>query len=149
MLTKNADGVVAPLRDEEVSQLDMMRNASSLLLSADARKIKKDSYVSIIRGEHRGKYGIVTGARGGKLEVCLRSNYKDDWDVFNIDDLRHLPSTPEKNWMTLTAIEAVEKLMTKNPKSPTIKTLRELGLLEVISISSFFRISTSCRFLNT
>jgi hypothetical protein len=94
--------------------------------------IKKNAYVSIIRGEHAGKYGIVIGAKGGKLEVCLRSEYRDDWDVFNINDIKYLHSPPEKNWQTLTAKEAVENLMAKNPKSPTIKSLREQGLLEVL-----------------
>merc|ERR1711871_1477893 len=111
---------------------NIMRNISSIHIDCDTQMIKKDSYVSIIGGEHEGKYGIVTGARGGKLEVCLRSEYRDDWDLFNINDLRYLHSPPEKNWQTLTAKEAVENLMAKNPKSPTIKSLREQGLLEEI-----------------
>ena len=118
--------------EEEARQLEIMRNNSSTRLSSDAQMIKKNAYVSIIRGEHAGKYGIVIGAKGGKLEVCLRSEYRDDWDVFNINDIKYLHSPPEKNWQTLTAKEAVENLMAKNPKSPTIKSLREQGLLEVL-----------------
>ena len=137
MLSKTAEGIVIPLSDEEVDQLNIMRNTSSIHIDCDTQMIKKDSYVSIIGGEHEGKYGIVTGARGGKLEVCLRSEYRDDWDLFNINDLRYLASPPEKNWKTLTAKEAVENLMAKNPRSPTINTLREQGLLEVRHFFAF------------
>ena len=137
VLSKTAEGIVIPLSDEEVDQLNIMRNTSSIHIDCDTQMIKKDSYVSIIGGEHEGKYGIVTGARGGKLEVCLRSEYRDDWDLFNINDLRYLASPPEKNWKTLTAKEAVENLMAKNPRSPTINTLREQGLLEVRHFFAF------------
>ena len=138
MLSKTAEGIVIPLSDEEVNQLEIIRNISSMHIDCDMQMIKKDSYVSIIGGEHEGKYGIVTGARGGKLEVCLRSEYRDDWDVFNIKDLRYLALPPEKNWKTLTAKEAVENLMAKNPRSPTINSLREQGLLEVRYFFAFY-----------
>ena len=61
MLTKTAEGIVVPLSDEEVSQLNVMRNISSIQMDGNDEMVKKDSYVSIIRGEHKGKYGIVTG----------------------------------------------------------------------------------------
>ena len=145
MLTKTAEGIVVPLSDEEVSQLNVMRNISSIQMDRNDQMVKKDSYVSIIMGEHKGKYGIVTGARGGKLEVCLRSEYKDDWDVFNINEVRHLSSPPEKNWQALTAKEAVKNLMAKNPKSPTIRSLREQGLIEV---RNFFILSCIDTFIH-
>ena len=32
-------------------------------------------------------------------QVCLRSEYKDDWDTFEFDQLRYLADPPEKKWM--------------------------------------------------
>lgn len=32
-------------------------------------------------------------------QVCLRSDYKDDWDTFEFDQLRYLADPPEKKWM--------------------------------------------------
>ena len=130
--TKTSDGIVVPLGEEEANQLESMKNKDRQDLTPDIKKIKKEEYVSVVSGEHAGRYGIVMGAKAGKIEVCLRSEYKDDWDVFNVFDLRYLDKPPEKKWKEMTAKEAVESLMAKDPKSPTIKSLKEQGLLEEI-----------------
>lgn len=52
--------------------------------------MKKEEYVSVVSGRWEGRYGILMGAKNGKLEVCLRSEYKDDWDVFKAEELRYL-----------------------------------------------------------
>ena len=80
--------LVIPIEEDEAAQIEVMRAKAPLGLPDELKKIKKEDYVSIVGGEHTGRYGIVMGARGGKIEVCLRSEYKDDWDMFNILDLR-------------------------------------------------------------
>ena len=34
------------------------------------------------------------GCKNGKLEICIRSDYKDDWDVVEVHDCRHLAEPP-------------------------------------------------------
>jgi transcription antitermination factor NusG len=96
--TKTADGIVIPLGGDEATQLETMKNKERQDLSPELKRIKKEEYVSVVSGEHMGRYGIVMGAKAGKIEVCLRSEYKDDWDVFNVFDLRYLEKPPEKKW---------------------------------------------------
>ena len=50
--------------------------------------------MSIVSGPHAGKYGIVMGCKNGKLEICIRSDYKDDWDVIEVHDCRYLAEPP-------------------------------------------------------
>jgi transcription antitermination factor NusG len=97
-LTKTSDGIVMPLGENEASQLETMKNKERQDLTPDLKRIKKEEYVSVVSGEHTGRYGIVMGAKAGKIEVCLRSEYKDEWDVFNVFDLRYLEKPPEKKW---------------------------------------------------
>jgi hypothetical protein len=89
--------------------------------------MKKDEYVSVVSGPKKGRYGILMGAKNGKLEVCIRSEYKDDWDTFDFDQLRYLADPPEKKWMLLTPKEALESLMAKDPYNPTVKAFKKNG----------------------
>jgi transcription antitermination factor NusG len=131
--TKTMSGIVIPLLEEEAAQLELMKTkAPASDLNTELKLIKREEYVSVVSGEHAGRYGIVMGARAGKIEVCLRSDYKDDWDMINVVDLRYLEHPPEKKWKEMTAKEAVESLMAKDPHNPTIKSLKKQGLLEEI-----------------
>jgi transcription antitermination factor NusG len=96
--TKNAAGLVLPLSHEEGKNLEQMRERTGQDLDPDVLKMKKDEYVTVIDGRHKGRYGILIGAKGGRLEVCLRSDYKDEWDVFDARELRYLAEPPEKKW---------------------------------------------------
>ena len=129
---KSNAGIIVPLGENEEEQIEQMRSMQERVLSPELQKLRKEEYVSVISGTHEGRYGILMGARNGRLEVCLRSDYRDEWDLFAADELRYLAEPPEKKWKTMTAKEAVENLMAKDPKNPTIRSLREQGLLEEI-----------------
>lgn len=120
------------LGEEEIEHEEWMAADGGLKLTEDQMQMRREGYVSIVSGPKAGRYGILMGARNGQLEVCIRSDYKDDFQLLDINDLRHLPEPPEKNWKTMTAKEAVESLMAKDPKSPTIRALRKEGLLNEI-----------------
>ena len=68
--------VVLPIDEEESDQIEMMRQKQALELPEELTYIKKEGYVSVISGDHAGRYGIVMGTKSGKVEVCLRSEYK-------------------------------------------------------------------------
>ena len=131
-LTKTLNAFVQPLSEEQAEQLESMKGKVGFQLSPEQAQLKKDCYVSIVRGPHKGRYGILMGAKNGRLEVCLRSEYKDDWEIFDLPDLEYLENPPEKDWKTMTAKEAVESLMAKDPRNPTILNLRKQGLLNEI-----------------
>jgi hypothetical protein len=136
-ISRSRDGFVIPLSDEEGNTLEgIALRKSDIVESIEDHKdfdlIKKDEYVSIINGVHMGKYGIVHGTRRGKLEVILRGDYKDDWDLFELNEVKYLANPPEKKWNELSAKEALESLLQKDPSNPTIKLLRSEGLLEHI-----------------
>jgi len=42
-------------------------------LSPELLKMKKEEYVTVVSGPHKGKYGILMGAKKGRLEVRLYS----------------------------------------------------------------------------
>jgi transcription antitermination factor NusG len=130
--TKNVDGLIVPLTESESEQVESMIRKKPATLDPDMARMKKDEYVSIVSGNHQGRYGILMGTKNGRLEVCLRSDYKDEWDLFEPDQCRYLENPPETKWMDMSAKEAVESLMAKDPKNPTIRALRSQGLLEEI-----------------
>ena len=130
--TKTLNSFVQPLSEEQAVQLESMKGKVGFELSPEQARLRKDCYVSIVKGPHKGRYGILMGAKSGRLEVCLRSEYKDDWELFDLPDLEYLENPPEKDWKTMTAKEAVESLMAKDPRNPTIVNLRKQGLLKEI-----------------
>ena len=64
--TKTAGGIVLPLGPEESSQLETMQSKGRADLSPELKLIKKEEYVSVVSGEHTGRYGIVMGAKNGE-----------------------------------------------------------------------------------
>lgn len=130
--SKNQYGIVVPMTGGDAEQIENLKLRQVKALPPELLKMKKEEYVTVVEGPHKGKYGILMGAKKGRLEVCLRSDYRDEWDLFNVDELRYLAEPPEKKWKTMSAKEAVESLMSKDPRNPTIKSLRDQGLLEEI-----------------
>ena len=64
--TKTINGIVVPLNEEEANQLETMMNKPRADLNPELKMIKKEEYVSVVSGEHAGKYGIVMGSKSGK-----------------------------------------------------------------------------------
>ena len=130
--SKTRSGIVLPLPPTESESLEDIAFRKEKNMEAKYQLLKKDEYVSIISGPHEGKYGILQGTKRGKLEVILRGEYKDEWDLFELKDVEYLANPPEKKWNELSAKEAIESLMAKDPYNPTIKALRKEGILEDI-----------------
>eukprot|EP01036_Dinobryon_divergens_P025005 gene25005-33509_t len=131
-LAKNEDELVLPLSEEEEAQLEILKEEPAPELSPEVKLLRTGEYVSVISGRHAGKYGIIQGSSGGKITVLLRTEYKDYQDNIELTDLQHLPNPPEKNYKTMTAKEAVEALMIKEPNSEMLRFLRKEGLLNEI-----------------
>lgn len=125
---KTPQQLILPLPEEEGSDLETIKQKWEVRqMDKDMATLKKDEYVSIVQGPHKGKYGILMGAKSGKLEVCIRNEgYKDDWDVFEASELRYLPEPPEKKWKEMSAKEAVESLMAKDPQNAYLKALKKV-----------------------
>ena len=130
--SKTRSGIVLPLPPTESESLENISSRQEKSMEEKYKLLKKDEYVSIIRGPHEGKYGILQGTKRGKLEVILRGEYKDEWDLFELKEVEYLANPPEKKWNEMSAKEAIESLMAKDPYNPTIKALRKEGILEDI-----------------
>ena len=128
---KSPQQLILPLPEDEGEELEGVKiQWEGRKLNEDMARLKKDEYVSVVDGTHTGKYGILMGAKSGKLEVCIRNDgYKDDWDVFDASELRYLSEPPEKKWKEMTAKEAVESLMAKDPQNAYLKALKKVTSL--------------------
>jgi transcription antitermination factor NusG len=127
--SKTRSGIVLPLPKTEAGSLEDIAVRSEKQMNEKYSLLKKDEYVSIIKGPHEGKYGILQGTKRGKLEVILRGDYKDEWDLFDLKEVEYLENPPEKKWNEMSAKEAIESLMAKDPYNPTIKALKKEGVL--------------------
>jgi hypothetical protein len=127
---KTPQQLILPLAEDEGLDLETVKITwENRKMDEDMARLKKDEYVSIVGGTHKGKYGILMGAKSGKLEVCIRNDgYKDDWDVFEASELRYLQEPPEKKWKEMTAKEAVESLMAKDPQNAYLRALKKVQL---------------------
>ncbi len=68
-LIKISKKFVVPLSEEECNGIQQLRNFSTVQLNENILKMKKDEYVTVIDGPLKGRYGILTGLKNGKLEV--------------------------------------------------------------------------------
>lgn len=127
--SKTRSGIVLPLPKNEAGSLEDIAVRSEKQMDEKYSLLKKDEYVSIVNGPHEGKYGILQGTKKGKLEVILRGDYKDEWDLFDLKEVEYLENPPEKKWNEMSAKEAIESLMAKDPYNPTIKALKKEGVL--------------------
>jgi transcription antitermination factor NusG len=95
-LVKSANRLVLPITEEEGKMLESLleKAMNANTLDPQFAELKRDEYVEIISGPWAGRYGILQGVRLGKLEVCLRSNYKDDFDTFDLHEVRYLANPP-------------------------------------------------------
>lgn len=130
--SKTRSGIVLPLPKTEAGSLEDIAVRSEKQMDEKYNLLKKDEYVSIVKGPHEGKYGILQGTKRGKLEVILRGDYKDEWDLFDLKEVEYLENPPEKKWNEMSAKEAIESLMAKDPFNPTIKALKKEGVLSDI-----------------
>lgn len=134
-LTKNRDGLVVPLPAVDAVRLERTITLQVTDLREELKLLKKDEYVSVVSGPHKGEYGIFNSVKSGMVEVILRKeNVADDMALINAEDLRYLANPPEKKWTEMTAREAVESLISKDRdgKNPTLRALRDQGLLQEI-----------------
>ena len=133
--SKSKHGIVLPLSDEQGVSLEKIALKKESELEDEYKLMKKEEYVSVIAGDQKGRYGILQGTKRGKLEVILRGEYKDEWELFNLDELKYLENPPEKKWKEMSAKEAIESLMAKDPRNPTVQALKKEGLLSEILYS--------------
>lgn len=129
---RDPNGLVLPLTFAEEEEVEKLQAEVVPELSAEVKKLKIGEYVSIIGGRHEGKYGIIEGTSNGRIEVRLRNEYKDNHDSIDLEHLRYLENPPEKNYKTMSAKDAVESLMRKEPNSEMLRFLRKEGLLRDI-----------------
>jgi transcription antitermination factor NusG len=129
---KTSKVVVMPLSQVDAEEVENILNLPRKVMEAKNLELKKDDYVRITEGNHKGKYGIVTGTRAGLFEVRLRSETQDEIVRVEMTQIEYLPNPPEKHYKELTPREAVMALMAKDPYSPTIRLLKKQGLLNQI-----------------
>ena len=67
--TKTADSIVLPLSESDAEQLEGMKSKAKMELTDDLKLMRKEEYVSVVEGSHSGRYGILMGAKNGRLEV--------------------------------------------------------------------------------
>lgn len=74
---KDLHGLVVPLSEDEVSELDVLRAQEEPVMDEEVSKLRIGEYVSVVGGRHQGKYGIIEGTSNGKIEV------RRIWMLFN------------------------------------------------------------------
>jgi len=129
---KNNNNIVVPLNKDEGANADVVASLPEKVLPAEMSKLKKGEYVSIISGLYKGQYGIMNTVRNGRIEVVLRSEYKNDYYFFEPHEVAYLANPPEKKLSEMTPKETIESLMKKDQHSGTIKALRNAGILDAV-----------------
>lgn len=61
--------LVFPLSENEGKIIEALKAQPPEQLSPELQRLRKDEYVTIIKGTYKGKYGVLRGAKKGKLEV--------------------------------------------------------------------------------
>jgi len=117
--SNNKMNVVLPVSPEDSISMDDMKNKPILELKPQHARMRKEEYVSVISGEHEGRYGIFMGTKLGKIEVCLRSEFKDDWACFDLNELEYLEHPPEKKWKVSSQFILLRDLHTFTKNQPT------------------------------
>ena len=65
-------------------------------------------------------------------QVLLRSEFRDEPVMLLPEEVAHLEDPPEKKWTEMTAKDAVEALLVKDPGNAILKSLRKSGKLQEI-----------------
>jgi transcription antitermination factor NusG len=71
---KNPNNLIVPLSKAEGDSIEVMRDRNTAVIDPELMLMKKDEYVSVVSGPRKGRYGILMGAKNGKLEVTLRQS---------------------------------------------------------------------------
>ncbi|KAJ1425865.1 hypothetical protein B484DRAFT_480232, partial [Ochromonadaceae sp. CCMP2298] len=129
---KSPHGLVLPLSDEEALEVEKLQAKEAPALTEEMSQLRIGEYCSVVGGKHEGKYGIIEGTSKGRIMVRLRSEYKDNNDFIEVENLRYLADPPEVNYKTMSAREAAENLMQKEPNAAILRFLRKEGLLNEI-----------------
>lgn len=66
---KNPNNLIVPLSPAEGESIEVMRDRETAVIDPELMLMKKDEYVSVVSGPRKGRYGILMGAKNGKLEV--------------------------------------------------------------------------------
>jgi hypothetical protein len=69
LIKQQGTGIVTPLTVEQGSELENTRSTTERALEPRLQVMKKDGYVRVISGIHKGKYGILSRASAGRFEV--------------------------------------------------------------------------------
>lgn len=66
---KNPNNLIVPLSKAEGESIEVMRDRNTAVIDPELMLMKKDEYVSVVSGPRKGRYGILMGAKNGKLEA--------------------------------------------------------------------------------
>lgn len=129
---KNKYGFVVPLDEVEAEELEYGQANYKITLTEDQLRFRKGEYVEIIAGVSKGEHGIIQGIELGRIVVLIRrEGERDILQSFPLNELRYL-ADPPNDVNKMTAKDAVESLMAKNPNHPMLRKLKRDGLLEEI-----------------
>ena len=129
---KNKYGFVVPLDEVEAEELEYGQANYKITLTEDQLRFRKGEYVEIIAGVSKGEHGIIQGIELGRIVVLIRrEGERDILQSFPLNELRYL-ANPPNDVNKMTAKDAVESLMAKNPNHPMLRKLKRDGLLEDI-----------------
>ena len=129
---KNKYGYVVPLDEIEAAELEYGQANYKITLTEDQLRFRKGEYVEIVLGASKGEHGIIEGIELGRIVVRIRrEGERDILQSFPLNELRYLVDPPN-DVNKMTAKDAVESLMSKNPNHPMLRKLKRDGLLEEI-----------------
>ena len=66
---RNKNGLVVPLNEVEVSELQVMKTMKPAELDEEMKRLHIGCYVSVVDGRHKGRYGIIEGTSYGQILV--------------------------------------------------------------------------------
>jgi len=98
----NEFNLVVPLDEVEAEEIAVFQQQPAPTIDEEMSLLQIGEYVSVVDGQHKGKYGIIEGTRSGDIQVRLRSEYRDSVVNIDVHHLRYLQEPPEVNYKVAT-----------------------------------------------
>jgi transcription antitermination factor NusG len=97
---KNSYNFVVPLSEADGKDVERSILHPEDDLDEEAKKLRKQDYVSVVEGPMEGAYGIITGSHAGLIDVKVRGKDGHEFShLFSFKALRYLPSPPETHYL--------------------------------------------------
>lgn len=106
-LATNEFNLVVPLDEVEAEEISIFQQQPPPTIDEEMSLLQIGEYVSVVDGQHKGKYGIIEGTRSGDIQVRLRSEYRDSVVNIDVHHLRYLQEPPEVNYKVVPASAAI------------------------------------------